>query len=91
MKDIIKARDRLILTGILVGVLFWVFESAVHTFLFQDGPFLQQIYSPGRHEAWMRSIVVGMFIGFGIYAHRIIIALTRAEEAVRRDWVKVGK
>ena len=66
-----------------LAVFFWLAEAAIHVFIFQDGDFLSQILSPEAHEAWMRSLVVAMFIVFGIYAQFIIIQRNRAEEATK--------
>ena len=74
---------RLILIGIGLGMLFWLFESVAHVVVFRDTGFLQQILSPELHEVWMRLTVVGMFLGFGFYAQMIVTARRRAEEAAR--------
>jgi len=77
-----KSTDaRLILAGIGLSVLFWIFESAAHVFVFRDTGFIYQIYHPELHEIWMRLTVVSMFVAFGIYAQMIVAARRRAEEA----------
>ncbi|MBI3812951.1 MAG: hypothetical protein HY279_00585 [Nitrospinae bacterium] len=57
---------RFILSGIVLGVLFWIFESAIHVFLLQD-TFYNQIFLPSSHEFWMRLVVVSILVIFSVY------------------------
>jgi PAS domain S-box-containing protein len=68
-----------ILIGIGLGAVFWMLESAVHVLVFHDVGFFEQVFNPEPHEIWMRLTIVGMFVGFGIYAQWIVIARWRAE------------
>jgi PAS domain S-box-containing protein len=70
----------LILIGIGLGSIFWVIESAAHVFVLNDSGLIRQLYSPEPHEAWMRFIVVFMFVGFGMYSQWIVHARKKAEE-----------
>ena len=88
MKQRIKSlinpvHDSLILIGIGLGVAFWIIESAMHVYVFHSFHFMEQIFSLGLHEAWMRLIIVGMFVSFGIYSQWLINSRRRAQEAVR--------
>jgi PAS domain S-box-containing protein len=75
-----------ILIGIGLGAVFWMLESAVHVLVFHDVGFLEQVFSPEPHEVWMRLIIVGMFVGFGVYSQWCLIARWRAEkEAIRAN------
>jgi PAS domain S-box-containing protein len=76
-------RAGLIVIGILLSISFWILEAAAHVIVFRDSGFLEQIYRPEVHEAWMRFIVVSMFISFGLYSQWIVTARRRAEEKVR--------
>jgi len=72
-----------IFIGIGLAAVFWMLESAVHVLVFHDVSFIEQVFSPEPHEIWMRLMIVGMFVGFGVYSQWIIIARWRAErEAV---------
>ncbi len=55
--------------GIVLGVLFWFLESAIHAFLFNEGTFLQQILQPSVNEIWMRSFIMLLLVGIGFYVH----------------------
>ena len=75
--------DRLILMGIFLGVVFWLVESIMHVYVFHRLDFLHSVFSPELHEAWMRLIIVGMFVSFGIYAQWLMTARRRAEVALK--------
>lgn len=77
------ARSRLILIGILLGAAFWLIESVMHVYVFHGHDFFNALFSPGFHEAWMRLIIVGMFIAFGIYGQRLIDAWREAQANLR--------
>jgi PAS domain S-box-containing protein len=77
-------QDRLVLIGIGFGALFWIIESVMHVYVFDRLNLAQQLFSPGLHETWMRLIIVGMFVFFGLYAQRMISARKRAQKAVCR-------
>ncbi len=70
--------------GSLLGVLFWLLDSAVDSFL-QHSSFLSRVLSSDTGELWMRLFVLFSFIGFGFYAAAIIVRAERAEEMSRRD------
>jgi PAS domain S-box-containing protein len=75
-------RDRLILIGFGLGVAFWVIESIMHVFIFHRTGFTHAVLFPGIHETWMRLIIVGMFVSFGIYAQWLVNAKRKAREAL---------
>ena len=84
MKEKIKrcitmARGRFILIGIVLGALFWLIESVMHVYVFHRLDFVESIFFPELHEAWMRVIIVGMFICFGIYGQWLINARRQAQ------------
>jgi PAS domain S-box-containing protein len=76
--------SKLILAGMAFSVLFWVFESAVHAFIFHEGNFAQQVLSPLPHEIWMRLMVMGAVIVFSVYSQLIVNSRRRAEKKARQ-------
>lgn len=78
--------QRLILIGILLGILSWIVESFIHSRIFyeQHAEFVDHLFVPGMHELWMRLIIVILFISFAVYAQRIVKALGKAEQAVKQ-------
>ena len=72
IKDLINPlKGRFALIGICLGGVFWVIESFMHVYVFHRISFVESVFSPELHEAWMRLIIVGMFISFGVYASTV--------------------
>ena len=83
IRDFINGmHDRLTLIGICLGGIFWVIESFMHVYVFHRISFVESVFSPELHEAWMRLIIVGMFISFGIYAQLLMNARKQAQAAL---------
>lgn len=83
-----SAHDRhniMIAAGIVLGALFWIFESAAHVLIFGRDNLIQEIFRPQSHELWMRLIVVVMFVTFGVYAQFIITQRKRAEKIMAAE------
>ena len=47
-----------IILGIVLSAIFWIFESLTHTYIFQQGPFIENLLYIDSHELWMRLIVL---------------------------------
>ena len=72
--------EQLAWIGIGLAMIFWVAESAIHVYIFQEGEFIQQLSQPAAHEIWMRLFVIAMFIAFGVYAQAIVNLRRQAEQ-----------
>ncbi|RJR24925.1 MAG: PAS domain S-box protein [Desulfobacteraceae bacterium] len=84
MENRIKAvisivRGKFIIIGIALGAAFWFIESVMHVYVFHGDDLIESVFSPGFHEAWMRLVIVGMFISFGIYGQWLINARRKAQ------------
>jgi len=79
-------RYGMIMIGILLSFIFWVLEAGVHVIVFRDTGIIEQIIKPEIHEAWMRFIVVGMFILIGYAGFH---SIKKSEE--RYIWVGMAK
>ncbi|MFC1764169.1 PAS domain S-box protein [Planctomycetota bacterium] len=77
-----QVHDRLAIIGIGLGGIFWIIESVMHVYVFHRLSFVESVFSPEPHEAWMRMIIVGMFICFGIYAQLLMNARKQAQAAL---------
>jgi PAS domain S-box-containing protein len=75
--------ERFILIGLGLAVIFWILESAIHVFIFEEGNFIQQISTPAPHEIWMRLFVVAMFVAFAIYTQFIVNQRRQAQQATK--------
>ncbi|MCF7972613.1 MAG: PAS domain S-box protein [Phycisphaerae bacterium] len=83
IKDFInRVHDRLAIIGICLAGAFWIIESIMHVYVFHQLSFVESVFFPEAHEAWMRLIIVGMFICFGIYAQLLMNARKQAQAAL---------
>ncbi|MBI5664664.1 MAG: hypothetical protein HZC49_06220 [Nitrospirae bacterium] len=63
------------LVAALLSALFWLFESALHATMFHgnslynDHRFIDYVFSPDKHELWMRLLVVSSVFLLSAYAH----------------------
>lgn len=79
------------LFGVLAGLVFWVIESAIHSYLFSQTAFIDNLVTPETHELWMRLVVIFLFSALGVYSHifythrqRTTQALYEAHEQLER-------
>ena len=82
MKDKV-AKNRIILLGIGVLVLYWILESFMMVFVFREGNLIQQLFAPGLHDLWMRSISVCIFIFFAVYLQSAITRRTQLDDELK--------
>ncbi len=83
--------DHMILMGIGLGVLHWILEAFLHVFIFHDGTLIQQLFSPDRHELWMRLLVVVLIIIFAHYVQFIVSCLKKAKDATNTAYNKLNQ
>ena len=77
-------KNKMLILGIGLAVLWWILESVIHVLVFHEGTFINQIFFPAPHELWMRSLVVGIIIAFAAYAQLGISRSRMAEEALKK-------
>ncbi len=86
MDDKRKTRTHLVhnfvLIGIILAIVFWLFESAIHAYVLGQGDFMAELAPHDFNELWMRSVIFLLFTGFGVYAHIMINRRRAAEEAL---------
>lgn len=58
---------RTVITGIALGAIWWLAETLVHCYIFQDGPFRHCFLAMDLNELWMRSLISVMV--FIIYCY----------------------
>ncbi len=81
--DRISITDKIVLMGIGLGAFYWIFESALETFVLHEGNLIERLFNPGLHELWMRSLVVGIIISFSIYL-KVHVKHMQAEEDYKK-------
>jgi len=70
--------------GVLVGILYWPGEAAVHAFIFVDDGFFDSLFVSDPHEIWMRTLISLAFVGFGWIAQRGINEQRELQNRLRR-------
>ncbi|MCD6379553.1 PAS domain S-box protein, partial [bacterium] len=86
--DFMKSTDgnKFIIVGIITSILFWVAESILHIIFLHGTGLLNQIFSPGIHEFWMRVLVIALILVMSYHAKRsfnTVIKHKNIEDCVR--------
>ncbi len=76
------SKYRWILLAVVLAALYWSIESLLDAFFFFDTTLLIEIFNPDYHEVWMRSIVIVIVVGFGIYVQYTINKLKSSEKEI---------
>jgi len=66
-------RHALLSIGLILAGGFWILESVIHAVALNGAAF--HLFPDDLNELWMRSVICGMFVGFGIYADRVTARL----------------
>ena len=72
--------------GIVLSIVFWVLETTIHTYIFQEDTFVRELfptYDP--NELWMRFVVCAILIFFGLHADIEINRRRRAEDKLKKS------
>lgn len=67
--------------GFLVAALYWLFESIVHRYVFEEHAF--ELWPSDPNEAWMRTTIVVLIAGIGVYADYSVSVILRKEREKR--------
>ena len=67
MMNLSTRKIRLILFSIILGVIYWVIESAIMAYFFHESGFIKQLFTPSMHEIWPRILVFAFLISFAYY------------------------
>lgn len=69
--------------GLLLVVLSWVLESAIHVVVFKEGAFVRQLLTLDPHELWKRLVVASLLVAFSLFAQRGMDHRKRIEKDLR--------
>jgi len=70
--------------SVLIAVLYWFIESAIDSYIFHIGPYIDRLISPDPNEAWMRLFIGIVFVAFGAYAQKGIVKMRKVEKEQRQ-------
>lgn len=80
----IRISEHLALLGIGLAALYWILESAIDAFVFQEGTFTERIIGATPAEIWMRAVIMSIIIIFAVYAQVVITRRRKIEETLRK-------
>jgi two-component system cell cycle sensor histidine kinase/response regulator CckA len=72
--------DYMVLSGLLIATIFWLIDSVLHIFFFNEFDIVLQLIGPNQYNIAIRLIVLCLFILFGSHAQYTINARKKAEQ-----------
>ena len=76
----LKLDPYILILSLFCGMLIVVLDSLVDAYIFHEGTFLEQLFSPNLFEIYLRVLIFTIFIIFGIITSRIIYKLKLSDE-----------
>ncbi|MBI5118991.1 sensor histidine kinase [Candidatus Poribacteria bacterium] len=78
-----KTESKIIASSIILGLLAWIIDAILDYLFFYPGTFLGLlILRMPRHEAYIRSVILALFILFGVTVSRLFTQRRRVEQAL---------
>ena len=75
---------RFIIAGIIIGIFYWFIEGLMHYFFFDfEGTLMENLFYPIPHELYMRILIFGLLVLFGIYSNKI--SRKRARDVINTE------
>ncbi|MGA1867526.1 MAG: PAS domain S-box protein [bacterium] len=84
-KKTFKIADSFILTGVILGILFWISQSALYTFLFNGRSFIEAILYPTTQEFWIRTGIISILLIIGCYMQWISSKRRYTEKQIQKE------
>ena len=89
LKDLGDQTNKILVIGISLCGLYWIFESLIHTLIFKiEDNFIQHLFTRDIHEEWMRLFVVALIIIFSIYTQKILNKRRKLSQNLEKSEVK---
>ncbi|MEE8358001.1 MAG: hypothetical protein V3R82_01125, partial [Candidatus Hydrothermarchaeales archaeon] len=81
-----KTEHKVIVLSAVLGLFFWVVDAVLDYFFFYEGTFLEILISDVPiHELYIRSVVLFLFIIFGIIISRLLAGYESAGKVLRQQ------
>ncbi len=81
----VDRKVKLFFLALFLGVFFWLFESAIMSFVFHTGTFREQVFTPTSHEVWQRLLAFTFMSGFAFYADSSILRQKQSAKALKAN------
>ena len=77
---------KIIISGIILGVLFWIIESIMHTLVFDpEENLIQHLFFSDAHELWMRTLVILFIAASSVYSQIIFNKVKTNEQELKES------
>jgi PAS domain S-box-containing protein len=76
---------QIVLLSISLGVLYWIMDSLVDSFIFNEGTFTTLLFHPPLPEICMRLFTMGILVFFGIFTNHIISKYKQTGDSLRES------
>ncbi len=73
----------MILLSIILTIVYWLSETFIHAYVFQQGTFSHWLFPADTNEIWMRLVIVLLFLGLGLIAQRLLDQRAHEAEQVK--------
>ncbi|MFH1855833.1 MAG: diguanylate cyclase [Candidatus Omnitrophota bacterium] len=90
-KNYLNLVVKIIFPGLVLGVLFWAFETLLHVFVFKEGGFTELFFYPQAHEIWMRSFGATTLFVLGAYARFVIIRHSNLKKNIEFAYTELSQ
>ena len=77
--------SKILFVSIGIGLAYWVIDSAVDAYIFNEGIFVSQLIAPGVKELWTRLFAMFALITAGVFAQRTLTKSIRLERALLEE------
>ena len=75
---------KLVLFGITLSAFFWIADSVVDAYIFQEGSIIQTLIAPEPVELWMRLLICVLIVSLSYFAQTRVTEQERAKEEIRK-------
>jgi len=87
-----KTRSKILLLGIVLGLVIWFIDSALDAYLFYGGGnLLFWLISPTVHEFWVKLLIFSILIIFSLIVQQKVNALKETADKLRISKNKINK
>jgi len=76
---VVRFTDKMVLTGVGIGLVYWVLETIFSIFMSADIGFMNRLFGPGLSGICTRVVVLCLFVIFGAHAQLTLNKLRKAE------------
>ena len=77
---------KILISGIVLGVLFWIIESIMHDLIFDpEGDLIHYLFFMDAHELWMRTLVIFFIQALSVYSQIIFNKIKTNEEKLKES------